>query len=1032
MLQNQEFIQEFVEEATTHIETVESGLLKITSSDSQEIINDIFRAVHSIKGTAGFFGLKKIVDVSHSMENVLGSLRNGDLEITSDMVDLLLLSNDCLKTMIQDIHNSENTDINEFVNKLSEIQKNNGKILESSPPDNELVFSDKNLNKVTLSGTEKDIVKNSLKFGHKLYMVRLKLTEHLGNTSPVSFFKKLDTIGHIVDSQTDISNIHNLDECLDGDISFTFLFTTVLEKSLLPLAIEVPENTIEELDANIKEEEYHKLFDDTSSDHSFSSDTDRKLHETSQKEFLGKKAIAPPIDDSIRVHVSLLNSLLNLASEMVLGRNQLLRALEKHKKNIPGIDAILQNIDRITTELQENIMHTRMQPVGNIFNKFPRIIRDLSKKLGKEIDLELEGVDVELDKSIIEALTDPLTHLVRNAADHGLESPSARMSAGKPTVGKILMKAFHESGYVNIDICDDGVGIDLDKIKKKALEKDLLSKSDLSILTDQEALQLLFKPGFSTADKITDVSGRGVGMDVVKTNIEKLGGTIEIFTEPGKGSTFRLLLPLTLAIIPSLIVEVENQKFALPQVNLQEIVRIKPEDSSRKIEHIHNSQVLRLRGKLLPIVHLSDVLGLSKTYIDPATGERKTDKRKTLYDQRNVLYLDAPSSQASVETDSNRRKSSVNTLRILVLKIGSRKFGIAVDTIHGSEEILVKPLPKYIKDSKCYSGVTILGDGKISMILDAEGIIMKSNLKFIEEKSDHSDLEMHEAEERMKEQQNLLLFKCSGSETFALDLSLVSRVEEIHPEDIEKVGAKEYITFRQNSLRVIRPEHFLSVTELSGIKDKLYVIIPKLVSHPIGIIIEEILDTMQTSVALNEEDIKLKGLMGSTILNDKLVLLINIYELFELADPEHYNPETEKAADRKATVLIAEDTPFFQRMEKSYLEMAGYNVLTAQNGKEALQILQEHKVDVVVSDIHMPVMDGLELIKKIREDKNLSCLPAIAVTSMTGSMQKQAGLNAGFDFYEFKLDKSNLLEKVEMAIQKRRSTYDRKSSDILS
>lgn len=893
-MENQEYIHEFIEEAAMHIESIEAGLLKASEEISDlNNINDIFRAVHSVKGTAGFFGLGKIVELSHSMENILGELRNGKLQVSRDIIDLLLEANDFLKSMIEDVLNSEETDISGYLGRLSDI----------------------------------------------------------------------------LNARSETENTET-------------------------------ENKKDASAANPIKKESEKAF-----------------IEQQEKDLLTKNQNMP-LEDSIRVHITLLNNLLNLASEMVLGRNQLLRTVEKYRKSIPGVEPILQNIDRITTELQEKVMQTRMQPVANIFNKFPRIIRDLSKKLGKEIELQLEGVDVELDKSIIEALGDPLTHLVRNAADHGLETPDTREKLGKPKTGRILMKAYHEGGYVNIDIIDDGAGIDSEKIKQKALEKGLISKQELSGMGEQEILQLLFRPGFSTADKITDVSGRGVGMDVVKTNIAKLGGTVEIFTIVGKGTTFRLLLPLTLAIIPSLIVEVENQKFALPQVNLQEIVRIKPGDSSKKIEYIHNSQVLRLRGRLLPIVHLADVLGLKRTYIDFATGEKKDEKRKTLYDQRR-RKKEPPSEENLINTPVCNRKNESNTIRILVLKIGSRKFGLAVDVIHGGEEILVKPLSKFIKDCKCYSGVTIMGDGKTAMILDPEGIIEKAGLKFVDDRDDKTEKELIDASEKMKEQQSLLLFKGSGPEVFGIDLSMVLRVEEISCREIENIGDKEYIKFRSESLRVIRPENYLTISNLESEKEKLYVIIPKLVKHPLGILVQEIKDTLQTCIKLNSEDLKVKGITGSTIINNRIILLINIYELFELADPDNYTLECSKKASENITVLLVEDTPFFLKQEKNYLESSGYQVLTAVNGKEAMQILREKEVDIVVSDIQMPVMDGFELIKKIRQDKHLSNLPVIALTSMTGDSQKKAGLDAGFDFYEFKLDRVQLLEKIELALNKR-------------
>lgn len=907
MIENEEFINDFIEEAKTHIGALELDLVKISIEDTdKELVNNIFRAVHSIKGTAGFFNLTKIVGLAHNMENIMGEVRNDKLILTSAIIDLLLESNDCLKNMIEDVTNSEDYDTSAILLKYKADQE--PILIACREVKEELVA--------------KEIIEE--------YLDDKKVIE------PIEPIKKIE------------------------------------------------DSNVQKATVAVLESDFKKIKANTS-------------------------------EDSIRVNVSLLNNLLNLASELVLGRNQLLRGMEMHRKSMSGMDSILQNIDHITTELQEKVMQTRMQSIANVFNKFPRIIRDMAKKLNKEIDLVIEGEDVELDKSIIEALGDPLTHLIRNAVDHGLETPEERKQAGKPQVGKIIMKAYHESGYVNVDIIDDGRGLDLEKIKKKAIEKGIIDRSELLAMKEHDITQLVFKPGFSTAEVVTDFSGRGVGMDVVKTNIEKLGGAIEIFTVPQKGTTFRLLLPLTLAIIPSIIVEVEGQKFALPQVNLQEIVRIKAGDAQRKIEFINSSEVLRLRGGLLPIIHLGDVLGIKRTYLDPASLEKQIEKRKTVTGYTKVVQNEKE------EVQFIKMKREVNsTIRILVIKIGSKKLGIIADKIHGSEEILVKPMPAYIKDCRCYSGVTIMGDGKTAMILDPEGIIVKANLNFTDVLNQKgSEKNIDSINEDIMEHQSILIFKCSGTETLAVDLSMVSRVEEVSPSAIEVIGDKEYIKYRGDMLRVIKPENYLPISKSKTLPEKYYVIIPKLVKYPIGLLIEKIHDTVHTIIKLNSEDIKIKGILGSSIINDRIVVLLNIYELFEIVNPDNYSIPKE-ISNVKLTILVAEDTPFFQKLERDYLIEAGYKVITAVNGMEALELLHEHHVDVVISDIKMPVMDGIELVKRIRQDKKLSHLPVIALTSMTGETYTKEGLEAGFDVYEYKLDRSRLISVIQKVINDRR------------
>ncbi|NLJ66770.1 MAG: chemotaxis protein CheA [Clostridiales bacterium] len=727
MLKNEEFIQDFIDEAGSHVEQIESYLLELASNlNDQELVNQLFRSVHSIKGTAGFFGLDNIVRLSHSMESLFGAVRSEEVHLDDLSIDALLEANDCLGTMVKDPSNSQNIDISDY--------------------------------------------------------------------------------------------IHTLDA----------FFTEGSIEAMPQPAEHNPEPAIIDQDSPAPHQ-------DDNRDHKVNHPTN---------------APAVSLEDSIRVSIGLLNDLMNLTSELVLGRNQLLRGLESHRKQVEGLEPILQNIDSITTQLQERVMQTRMQPLGNVFNKFPRIIRDLSRQLGKEIRLEMEGTQVELDKSIIEALADPLTHLIRNAADHGIEKPRDRENAGKSREGTIKLSAFQEGGYVSILVADDGAGIDVELLKSRILQKGLKTQEELSLMEEKEILGQIMQPGFSTASSVTDLSGRGVGMDVVRTNIEKMGGSIEIDSQAGGGTTFKLNLPMTLAIISSLIVESGGHNFALPQVNLQEMIRVKAGDRDRSIELLNGYPVLRFRNRLLPILSLSRVLGLSQ--------------------------------DSSWESLVNHRE----VIRILVLKIGERRFGLIVDAIRDDEEILVKPLPRHLKDLRCYSGVTILGDGKIAMILDAEGLAAQGELKFPETDKDseiRQDTKMAAAGEK-----TMLLFSCSGTETLGLELSLVSRVEEIRPDDIELVGDKEYIEFRGRNLRLIRPEEYLPISRREYERQKLYVIVPKLTGQPMGLLIGRIHDTVALPSDFNEQDIKAHGIMGTTFWNRKIVLALNLGELLQKAAPEEY------------------------------------------------------------------------------------------------------------------------------------------------
>jgi len=825
---NEELTNDFIEEATIHIKAVEKKILQLVENKKDtEAINEIFRAVHSIKGTAGFFKFDKIVELAHSMESLFGEIRNNTYTICEKDIDILLSANDHLKLLIDNINSPENIDISEIITSVQKILKKDTLNIKESE-----ISIDSELNLKLLDSRRisfkihDDIIAKSKKRGHMFYEIIININEDLGDMDQTieDFMKILESIGEIIDSYTNTETyLRRSDE--DEQITH-ILISSVLEKSLISLAINLEESKILDfcMDDFLQEVKVNEQ--------------DPSVNEVKTVNNYYK-------EESVRVRVSLLNELLNLTGELVLGRNQLLRTMEKHKSDIQGMDRIIQNIDHVTSSLQGKIMQTRMQPLVNVFDKFPRIIRDLSKSLNKEINLEVRGGEVELDKSIIEVLVDPLVHLVRNAADHGLESPKERKLAGKTECGNIKLNAYHKSGFVIIDVIDDGKGIDLEKVKSKALENEIVSSAELLNMSEKEIMELILKPGFSTSENITNISGRGVGMDVVKTNIKKMGGNIEIYSTKNKETNIRLIIPLTLAIISALIVESSNQKFALPQVNIKEIVRIVPNDKNKKLEYINERLVLRLREKLLPIVNLSEVL---------------TSERVNISNSEKII-------------------------RILIVKIGFKEFGLMVDEIYDGEEILVKSLPKYIKDSECYSGVTILGDGKVAMILDINSIAEKAKLKLNNEIDIENKIEKHEKQKC--EENKIILFKCSEHETFAMEVAIVERVEKIKYESIEFVGNEEYVKIRGKILKIIRPSNYIPISKSENVNKKHYIIIPK-GNQSVGILINKIYDTTQIDINTNldVDSIKFKGISGSAVIDNKIVLLLNFNELLEMASKE--------------------------------------------------------------------------------------------------------------------------------------------------
>jgi len=483
-----------------------------------------------------------------------------------------------------------------------------------------------------------------------------------------------------------------------------------------------------------------------------------------------------------------------------------------------------------------------------------------------------------------------------------------------------------------------------------------------------------------------------VGMDVVKTNIEQMGGTVSIDTEPGKGTTIRLILPLTLAIVSGLLIRANHRFFILPESEIEELVRIKPEDIDSRINIVQDALVLRLRDSLVPLVDLNKVLGFEAVLPSPFRGGAGEGV----------------------------------PLRIIMVRYGKFRFGLIVEAILNMEEIVVKPLPRYLKKIGRFSGVTILGNGTVSLILDAAGILDQVAIRYLE---DENELGISaEDAETEKEIQTLLLFNNRTDERFALPLEIISRIERISSAQIERIKDKQFIQYHNKKLRLIFLEDYLPITRPErSPDDTIGVIIPKQIRHPMGIVFDKVINTIQTVVELDTQTIMAPGLFGSAVLDGKITLLPDMYQLFELAAPEWYKTEKtgKKDARRKHRVLLAEDTPFFRMIESEYLLSAGYEVITAENGRKALQILEEQEpVDAAILDIVMPEMDGLETIKAIRANERLKHLPVMAVTSMGDSNLVEQGFKLGFDAWELKLDKIRLLEKLAEIIAKKTSPKD--------
>jgi two-component system chemotaxis sensor kinase CheA len=560
-------------------------------------------------------------------------------------------------------------------------------------------------------------------------------------------------------------------------------------------------------------------------------------------------------ESNIRVDVSLLDQLMNLVGELVLTRNQILQSSNSSEES--GLLASSQRLNLITTELQEGVMKTRMQPIGNIWAKFPRTVRDVALGCGKRVRIEMEGKDTELDKTIIEAIKDPLTHLVRNAVDHGIEAPAERQAVGKDPVGRLFLRAFHEGGQVNIEISDDGAGLDYAKIRNKAVQKALVSADQAARMTEREISNLIFLPGFSTAEKVTNVSGRGVGMDVVKTNIAKIGGVVDVQSKPGQGTTVRMKIPLTLAIIPALIVTSAGDRYAIPQVSLLELVRLEGEQARKGIESVHGAPVHRLRGKLLPLVYLNRELKADTT-------------------AHASLSSGAAASDESCDDEAN----------IVVLQADDRQFGLVVDEINDTEEIVVKPLSKQLKVINTYAGATIMGDGKVALILDVMGLAQRANV--IGEVQERAVADTEEKQLRVQGNQRnaVLLIECGEKGRMAVPLVQVARLEEFPLHAIESAANREVVQYRGQIMPLIRVSAVLSGHRRSAddvVQKSLHVVVYSDQGRNVGLVVDRILDIVEESFVVQRQS-GLKGVMGSAVIQKRVTDIVDVPGLIAAAD----------------------------------------------------------------------------------------------------------------------------------------------------
>lgn len=696
-----QYLEIFIDETKEHLQTLSDQLMILEKEpENMDTINEIFRAAHSLKGMAGTMGYKRMQRLTHDMENVFQEIRSENMTVQPELVDVLFRGLDALEGYLENILESadEGTEENQdIINALDNIvQKGTGKDSETEEakteePAKETSGTESGVAKyesITISEYEINTFEKAKEQNENIFGITVYLQETCILKAARAFlvFKALEEMGEVMKAVPDVQDIE--DEKFDLNFSLVYFTKESMEK--VKAAIEnvsevkeavvgefkIPDGAVaakEEKPAAVKKEEKPavKTAAQTVAKEEEKADT--------KKTSTGQKSTKPTVGRTVRVDIEKLDVLMNLVSELIIAKNGLvsISSNENDTRGNSSFNEQIEYLESVTTNLHESVMKVRMVPIESVFSRFPRMIRDLNKKLDKKMELHMSGEDTELDRTVIDEIGDPLQHLLRNAADHGLESNEERIALGKPEIGNIWLDAYQDGNNVNIEVRDDGAGINVEKVRNKAIDKGTITPEQAEVMTDKEIIDLLFKPSFSTAEKITDVSGRGVGLDVVKTKIEGLGGNIECKSVLGEGSSFIIRLPLTLAIIQALMVELGSEKYAIPLGSIQMIEDIPVSD----IKHVQTKEVINLRGTVIPLIRLDQILDVETTGEEP------------------------------------------ESLTVVIVKKGDKQAGLVVDNLIGQQEVVIKSIGNYINCSKIIGGATILGDGEVALILEVNTLV---------------------------------------------------------------------------------------------------------------------------------------------------------------------------------------------------------------------------------------------------------------------------------------------------------------------
>jgi two-component system chemotaxis sensor kinase CheA len=872
-----DLLREFLTETNESLDVVDVELVRFEQDpNNAKILDNIFRLVHTIKGTCGFLGLPRLEALAHAAETLMGKFRDG-MPVTGEAVTLILSTIDRIKSLLDALERDQ-----------------------QEP-----------------AGADRDLI------------------------------DELERM--VVDAVAAPPPPPSEPEVTTGNLAFQ-----VLERKLRPgeVPLDELERAFRETEVSIEQKPAPKP---AASAGASAAESDGKSEDKADK----------LANQTLRVNVETLEHLMTMVSELVLTRNQLLEIVRRHEDS--EFKVPLQRLSNVTAELQEGVMKTRMQPIGNAWQKLPRIVRDLATELGKQIELEMHGADTELDRQVLDLIKDPLTHMVRNSADHGLETMEERRALGKPEKGTIRLSAYHEGGHIIIEIADDGRGLNTEKIKSKAISNGLATEAQIEKMTEAQIHKFIFAAGFSTATTVTSVSGRGVGMDVVRTNIDQIGGTVDVKSVPGEGSSFVIKIPLTLAIVSALIVEADGDRFAIPQISVIELVRAQT-NSEHRIERIKDTPVLRLRKKLLPLIHLKKLL----------------------------------------QMDDGEASEPENGF-IVVTQVGTQTFGIVVDGVFHTEEIVVKPMSTKLRHITMFSGNTILGDGSVIMIIDPNGIARSVGTSTSVQAANEEEAAVQQHAAANENTTSMLLFRAGSPEPKAVPLSLVTRLEEIDAKKIEKSNGRYLVQYRGALMPLVQVNAQVQI-KTDG-RQAMLVFSDD--GRSMGLVVDEIVDIVEDALNI-EVSSENPGVLGSAVIKGQATEVIDIAYYLPLAFEDWLRRKDLNIQAAARTLLFVDDSAFFRNMLTPVLKAAGYQVSSFAAASDALEVLKTGKhVDVVVTDIDMPGMNGFEFAQAVRSDPRLASVPIIALSSLTSPEAIERGKEVGLDDYVAKFDRPGLIAALK-------------------